>query len=272
MRVVKVLFVLMALGFGGAGVALLVYGVTSDSIAKSTFIIVGATFVVMGVVFLVLVKFLGKVVPPTVKNGVAGTGRVISVRDTGVTLAGNNAVMAACVEASAPGIAPYEAELRIALGRTQWGALQPGMVVPIQIDPVDHARVAYDDTRQAHAGAAGVSGMGGLSGSMQPHVTTRNAADVVERGIPTMGVLQSVVPTGATAGQFAPGLPADQADDPVMQVTIDYAGPGGAPMSTTVMVRVPDGKAGYLAAGLQIPARYLPEQPAVATIDWDRLA
>jgi hypothetical protein len=34
---------------------------------------------------------------------------------------------------------------------------------------------------------------------------------------------------------------------------------------------VPDGKAGYLAAGVPVPIAYLPEAPQLATIDWDRL-
>jgi hypothetical protein len=70
---------------------------------------------------------------------------------------------------------------------------------------------------------------------------------------------------------MAPGLVAHEADDPVARVEFTYVGPGGRQLQQKALLRVPDGKAGYLAAGVPVPIAYLPEAPQLATIDWDRL-
>jgi hypothetical protein len=174
-----------------------------------------------------------------------------------------------------PNTMPYEADTRVTLGRTQWGAIQPGMLLPVVVDPTDHQRVAFDPSRPvgAASGIPGMPGAGGapLTGAPQTQVVQRSAADIVGRGVPTTGVLQSVVPTGMVAGQVAPGLAPEQADDPVVQITMVYEGPGGQQLTTTAMMRVPDGRAGHLATGAVVPVRYLADEPATATIDWDRL-
>jgi hypothetical protein len=84
-------------------------------------------------------------------------------------------------------------------------------------------------------------------------------------------VLQSVTPLGMTAGQVAQGLAPHEADDPVMQVTMIYIGPGDGQLTTTIGVRVPDGKEHALMPGGTVPVRYLPEDPSVATVDWARV-
>jgi hypothetical protein len=269
----NLLFVIgLALIVGGA--VLLVTGVRGGGATALGYNSAGGSLIVTGLIMIFAGRFAGRVLPTVGMPGnpsrsrdgtptIQGTARVQSVRDTGVTINNTQMIVAAQSIIEAPGIAPFGGEVRIPLGRTQWGVIQPGMVLPVLIDPHDHSKVAFDKSRPVIPGAIAGSP---IAGGMQ--ATTRSSAEVIAMGVPTSGVLQSVVPTGMTAGQVSPQLPAHEADDPVVQITMQYAGPGGAPLSTTVMVRVPDGKAGLLASGATVPVRYLPNEPSVATIDW----
>jgi hypothetical protein len=137
------------------------------------------------------------------------------------------------------------------------------MTVAVMADPNDRAKVAIDTSRPAMPAAGGGFGA--------PRIVTRSAADIIARGVKVDGQLLQVVPTGMTAGQAMPGLPADEADDPVVQVAFSYAGPGGALQQQRTLVRVPDGKAPYLIAGRPIPVAVLSDDLTSATIDWTRL-
>lgn len=253
------------------GAALLVNGLTSDGLGRTGLLSSGGALLVTGVFLVFAGRYVGKVTGGNVKNGVAGVGRVLSVRDTGVTLGAHQMVLAARVAVSAQGMAPYETELTMPVGRTQWGAIQPGMMLPVLIDPKNPNQVAFDSSRPVHAAAAPGMAPGATGSASGQQATTRSAADVVARGVATYGVLQSVTPLGVTAGQVAQGLAPHEADDPVMQVTMTYIGPGDAQVTATIGVRVPDGKGHALVSGETVPVRYLPEDPSVATVDWARV-
>jgi hypothetical protein len=77
-------------------------------------------------------------------NGIAGSALVLGVRDTGITINNVNAVLEARLQVTIPGRTPYETTAEVTLGRTSWGALQPGMTVAVRVDPANHARVAID--------------------------------------------------------------------------------------------------------------------------------
>jgi hypothetical protein len=261
-----------------AGIGLTAFGLLDDGILKWMWVSLGFTALLMGLVFVAVGGYMRKLRPDSIKGGIATTARVLSTRDTGVTINNVNMVLLARVLVDGvPNTMPYEADTRVTLGRTQWGAIQPGMVLPVVVDPDDHQRVAFDPSRPvgmaAPTGMTGMTGAAGMPGAAaaQPQVVQRSAADIVARGVPTTGVLQSVVPTGMVAGQVAGGLAPDQADDPLVQITLMYEGPGGQQLTTTAMMRVPDGRAGYLATGAVVPVRYLVDEPDTATVDWDRL-
>ena len=264
-----VVYLLAALGVGllGYGGYALYNAATDDnSINQIAGYSMGGGFAVAGLVTLLAARRLWDAAPAKVRDGVAGYAQVHAVHDTGVTIRGTQLVVKLDVTASAPGIAPYPAAVTVKLGRPQWGAIQPGMSVPVLIDPNDHRQVAYDYDRPAQAAATG-SGFAGGPGGAQ--VVTRSAADVVAQGVPVMGTLFSAHASGLTAGQAAAGLPPDQADDPLVSVSFGYAGPDGQQRTMTALVRVPDGK--HLTAGQPVPVSYLPHDPGTATIDWSRL-
>jgi hypothetical protein len=236
----------------------------------------------------------------TLTSGIAGTALVLGVRDTGITINNVNAVLEARLQVTLPGRPPYETTTEVTLGRTSWGALQPGMTVAVKVDPANHARVAIDWGGAADGGLAGLmqslgaqmqAGGGahmnvgdtgvvstpggsfavpGVAGAMQAK-TVRDAADVVANGERAEGTIQSVSDTGATAGQMVPGIEAEKAGDPMVFVAMQVKPRNGAPFAAQGIYRVPKHKLGALAIGRRVAVSYLPGQPGSATIDWARV-
>jgi hypothetical protein len=97
-----------------------------------------------------------------------------------------------------------------------------------------------------------------------------SAADIIARGVKVEGTLISAAATGMTAGQAVGGLPAEQADDPIIHVVFSYRPPGSGELRQEALVRVPDGKSHMLVPGSRVPIAMLPDSPATATIDWSR--
>jgi hypothetical protein len=206
----------------------------------------------------------------------------MSVQDSGVT---NNDVnmdvnleKLVTVEGGPSYTAPAKAVLS---GRTQWGSLHPGMVVPVRVDPKDPQNVAVDLGGSASPGNAppealaqavnAVYSAGGAAAAQQAGMVTMRAADIIRDGVKSDGKLVSVTPTGLTAARAAGGLAPDEADDPLVLVVFTFAGDAGVEQTCRCVVRVPDGKAGFLAPGADIPVAYIAGRPETATIDWPRL-
>ena len=236
---------------------------------------------VMGIVFLFVAGYLDGLNPAKLlSGGVPATAEVLSVQDTGVTINGMTMVLKARLRVTVEGAPPYEADTRIMLdGRNQWGAIQPGMTLPVKVDPKNPQKVVIDTqasaaSMPAEAVAQAVHAAFTASGpaAVQQHgMVSLKAADIIRDGVATQGKLLQVTPTGLTAGQAAGGLEPDEADDPMVVVAFTFEGDGGREERHQAMVRVPDGKAGFLAAGATVPIAYLPGQATTATIDWSRL-
>src|SRR5688572_28851610 len=101
--------------------------------------------------------------------------------------------------------------------------------------------------------------------------TSVNAAEIVAAGVRVTGVLQQVTATGMTAGQLEVSLPANEADDPVVQAAFVYSDGAGSSYRGESLCRVPAGKSKYLVPGNPIPVSFLPRDPTRATIDFSRL-
>jgi hypothetical protein len=107
------------------------------------------------------------------------------------------------------------------------------------------------------------------AGDQQYQATVKSAAEIIAQGTQGFGTLELVTPTGMMAGQAKPGLPPEEADDPISMVVFTYQA-GGRSLRAQIMVRVPDGKGDTLIPGASVPIAYLPENPQTATIDWSR--
>lgn len=220
------------------------------------------------------------------KGGVAGTAQIQSVQDTGVTINNVNMVVKLDLIVTIPGAPAYTAQTRAMLGRMNWGALRPGMTVNVKVDPKNPSRVAIESVGSmaaapfpageapsgqaiAQAIQAAVAAAGPAAFVQATGIPRLKAADVIRDGAKGEGVIVSVAPSGMNAGQVSSGLVPDQADDPMVILVFTYTD-DGREVSSQGLVRVPDGKAGFLATGAKVPVAYLPGQN-IATIDWPRL-
>lgn len=220
------------------------------------------------------------------KGGVAGTAQIQSVQDTGVTINSVNMVVKLDLIVTIPGAPAYTAQTRAMLGRMNWGALRPGMTVNVKVDPKNPSRVAIESVGSAAAApfAAGeapdaqsiaqaiqaaVAASGPAVFAQATGIPQLKAADVIRDGTKGEGVIVSVAPSGMNAGQVSSGLVPDQADDPLVILVFTYTD-GGREVSSQGLVRVPDGKAGFLATGARVPVAFLPGRN-IATIDWPAL-
>lgn len=232
--------------------------------------ITAGTLLFMGVIFFFAFGSLFQAAGPRITNGIPGTAQVTSVRDTGTTINDTVALFKVQATVSIPGVTPYPTELVLPIGRTQWGVLQPGVVLPVLVDPDDHSKVAYNPDGETVAAPVAAGAPGAALGGAPP-IIKHSMADILERGTATMGTLFSANPTGLSAGALDPSLPPDQADDVMLQVSFGWSGPDGRQQTTTAMMRVPDGAGTLPAPGSPVPIRYLPDDPTVGTIDWSRL-
>lgn len=263
-------------GFGG-------WSLVSGSIPWFAALPTALPLVIAGAVFLFVGRYVGGLdMGATIANGVAGTAQIMSVEDTGVTLNDVNMVVKLGLLVTIPGAPAYTTETRAVLaGRTSWGALKPGMTVPVKVDPNNPDKVALDleqgisaadATPAMLAQAVNQALSAGPAAAQSSGMVSMKAADIIAAGVKTEGRLVSVTPTGLTADKAAAGLAPEQADDPLMLIELNFQGDGGAERSTKCVIRVPDGKAGFLAAGAIVPVAYLEGRPETATIDWDRLS
>lgn len=269
------LFQILGAIFLIGGIGMVVWGYTGDNVfVRSGAGMSGMTLAVVGAAFLVVGRYMGGLdSSKTLANGIAGTAQVTGVQDTGVTINNVNAVIRASVLVSVDGKAPYPADVKFVLGRTQWGAIQPGMTIPVKVDPADPQKVVFDPGRPVISGATPPAAMGRGAAignaALGQQVNMMSAADVIAAGQATEGVLHAVEPTGLTAGQVAPQLAPHEVDDPISKVVFTYTPSGGSEQRVEALVRVPDLKGHYLRPGERIPVAYVPDGPA--TIDWSRL-
>lgn len=89
------------------------------------------------------------------KTGIPGTARIVEVRDTGVTI-NNNPQVKLIVEVKNSFGQRYNATIRTLVSRINPFAYQPGMEVPVKIDPKNEQNVVldYSGAQQRGAGVA----------------------------------------------------------------------------------------------------------------------
>lgn len=77
------------------------------------------------------------------KTGIPGTARILEVRDTGVTI-NNNPQVKLVLEVKNSFGQKYTTQCRVLVSRINPGAYQPGMEVPVKIDPKNEQNVVID--------------------------------------------------------------------------------------------------------------------------------
>ncbi len=256
-------------GFWGMGLIMLLVGVGllvgaffQGGVTSLTLNISGITLGLTGLIFAGVGRFLGRMdTSDLLKSGQPATARVLAVRDTGLTVNNIYAALELTLEVHPPNRSVYTVQTRTLLGRTQWGTIQPGMVVQVRIDPQNPQRIAIESITAGQASQYYVAGV-------------MRAEDIVAQGLHAEALVLDVQATGAQAAQLSPGLALrpDQADDPVMVVRLQVYPVQGPPFEAEAALRVPDGKAHALVVGQRVPVAYMPDDPARTTsLHWARI-
>lgn len=284
MKIFGIVFMLAGLVFFVPAVIGLVTALQGHGLVEMSMMPMWISFIFAGVVFAGAGWWVMRLGGATgdIPNGVPATALITSVQDSGVTINDTSLMVNLGLKVTVDGAPPYDATAKVMLqGRTQWGALQPGMTVPVKVDPANPQRVSVVLDAAVSAAAAPpeliaqavntVLGAGGAAAGRQAGMITMKAADIIREGVKTSGTLVSVTPTGLTAAQAAGGLAPAEADDPLVVLVFTFEGEGGQQHTNKGVVRVPDGKAGFLARGAAVPVAYLAGRPDTATIDWPLL-
>jgi hypothetical protein len=88
------------------------------------------------------------------KTGIPGKARILEVRDTGVTI-NNNPQVKLVLEVKNSLGQKYTTQCRVLVSRINPGAYQPGMEVPVRIDPKNEMNVVLDLTE--HKSSSGIA-------------------------------------------------------------------------------------------------------------------
>lgn len=224
---------------------------------------IAAGLAVVGLVALLVGRRFRSMEPASIRRGVPGTAEITSVRETGTEVDHVQVVVEATAAVSIAGFAPYEATMRMVLHPSQVESIEPGAVIPVLVEAERPSRVVLDAERGMITRPRPLGG--------GAHEAARTSADgIVEHGIAVGGILHFSGPTGLVGRDLVPHLRGPGADDPVHQALVSFRPLGGQDVRTTILVRVPRGVSMPTRPGSAVPIRYLPDDPTIATIDWDR--
>lgn len=133
------------------------------------------------------------------KIGLPGKARIVEVRDTGVTI-NNNPQVKLILEVKNSLGQKYEAQCRVLVSRINPWAYQPGMEVPVKIDPENEQNVVLDFTGNTRAASqqpqqSAASDTGALKAELEKMQQENNA--VAASGRPARAIIKKYTWLGA---------------------------------------------------------------------------
>lgn len=279
MRVVRVILLLIGVGLTAGGVYFLIDrpaggGLDTFVPAAMLFLFAVLTFVV----WLPMISALdhGKIL----RTGEPASATVVDISDTSSTV-NNRPVFRFTLDVRRQDGTVHRATVKQIIDRTSLGALRPGIVVPVRVDPRNPAKVAIDS--QATPGQLPATTLTAVpmpvstpaTGSSLSGISRElDAAEVVRIGQRSTAIVQSVAMTGQTFGQQWPDRaePANR-DDPMVVMTMNVAAADGTTFTAQGIYRVPTRHLTRLSPGATVPVAYLPGPNAENStcVDWDRL-
>ncbi|GGS78346.1 hypothetical protein GCM10010156_41290 [Planobispora rosea] len=180
-------------------------------------------------------------------GGIPATALVVSMADTGMTV--NDLPMVAFeLEVCRAGAAPYRVSHRETLPRLLVGAVLPGCVLAVRIDPARRERLTIDWSVPPGEGGPVI----------KEHLS---AADLLARGLPgTATVLGTFSMNGMTA----------ENGDPIVGFMLRVTPDGGhAPYEVRLGHRVPSAHLHRTLPGTELPVRIAAEDPEKVAVDWE---
>ncbi len=156
---------------GAIGVIVAIVAVVSTSGSSGMGITIGVLALIGGMVFLFYRLFFKGLINTArlQKVGLPGTAKILEVRDTGVTI-NNNPQVKLTMEVKNSLGQKYNTECRVLVSRINPGMFQPGMEVPVKIDPKNDQNVVID-----FSGARSVTASGGGTTAQQPNAAAMQA-------------------------------------------------------------------------------------------------
>lgn len=264
MRVIRVILVLLGLGFIGAGVYFIFDRPPGGGIEY--LIPTGMFFLFAVLIFTVwLPMFTRTDHSKLLRTGEPASATIVDIADTGGTI-NQQPIFEFTLDIHRRNGSTHRATTRQIVARTALGAVRPGMTVPVRVDPRRPTKVAIDSSGNLNDAGATAAGL--------PRTTRAiTAADIVRDGIPATATVQSIRLTGRTFGEQWPGqADPSNAADPLVVMTMDVTASDGSVFGAQGIHRVPTDRLDRLTMGATLPVAYLTADPANTTcVDWDRL-
>lgn len=209
-----------------------------------------------------------------------GVARILSVQSTG-TVINDRYVCKISLSVEVPGREPYEATVRQAVHPIQMASVQPGLVVPVQVDSANPSKVRIEPGNAVRRTTVAQPSAADLATAYNEHKHRHgsasgqwaSAAQLLASGQRVPGVLRSFAPTGNTLrslGREATAMP-ELLDAPQYVVEMELHFPNLAPIIGRSVQSIPDDHVPYLAVGLELPCAVDPSDPAHRfVVDWQR--
>jgi hypothetical protein len=250
-----------------------------------TLAIIAGSIVLTAVIIVVVLRQVGVMGPrkKVLATGVGGRALIVGVAPTGTVINEINYVVKFQLRVEVPNRAPYDVETKETVPITSMGAIVPGTVVAVKVDPNDPTAVFIDWAQgiQPAAGAAAMPQPSVADVAAALHdpaamstVPKGSAAELLRTGQPAQGFLKSFSDTGQTPRTAGATTTAPQfMDDPLYVLTVElHFGAGMEPIEGTVIHRVPRALAPTLRIGMQLKCAVDPGNPTREfAIDWDAL-
>lgn len=250
----------------------------------TTMVIIAVSVIVPVVIAIVVLKNAGVMGPrkKVLASGVAGQATIMGVSPTGTVINEINYVCKFQLRVQIPGRDSYDVETKETVAITSMGALVPGTVVAVKVDPQDATKVFINwnagitPAGAVNAASATPPSTGDIANALHDPsaaagVQRGSAAELLRTGQPATGVLTSFADTGNTPRSLGhTNVPAENLDDPLYVLTVNLQfGPGMAPIEGTVVHRVPRTLAPSLKIGMPLKCAVDPSNPTRRfAIDW----
>lgn len=226
-------------------------------------------------------------------TGVAGTGRIMSLGQTGMTVNDQPQVELDLL-VTIPGRSPYRAKVKEIVPLIMLNRLQG--TLPVRVDPAEPETVVvqWDQPNVGMDGLEGVDGLEGIErregpGSAADETLAQVAAAMAAAGGVAAPVFGEAAQAGFTMEQLRAWLRAngvagtariDRLDDSgqtvgderLFTMTTTVSVPGWPPFVTgPSAAMVPLEKVGRVAVGVALPVRVAPDNRNMLMFEWDRI-
>lgn len=153
---------------GAIGVLAAIIAVLATTGSSGIYFTLGILLFIGGIGFLTYKMIFGPLINASrlQKTGLSGKARILEVRDTGVTI-NNNPQVKLIVEIKSSLGQRYNATIKTLVSRINPFVYQPGMEIPVKIDPNNEQNVVIDQSGRDATASAGSQNMDNLKAELE---------------------------------------------------------------------------------------------------------